>query len=106
VTSIARTGVPLWGHRQRRPDAERGRDVSSGAPVVTANGSASGSALFADPDRGGHRHSLAVGGGGLGYSGIPGIAVGLDTFQNADDPSSNFVAVSNLSITGLPAPRS
>ncbi|MGW7385845.1 choice-of-anchor D domain-containing protein [Streptomyces sp. NPDC054794] len=37
--------------------------------------------------------SLGAGGGGLGYAGLPGIAVALDTFRNGNDPSSNFVGV-------------
>ncbi|WP_369263985.1 choice-of-anchor D domain-containing protein [Streptomyces sp. R35] len=37
--------------------------------------------------------SLGGGGGGLGYAGLPGIAVTLDTFRNAGDPSANFVGV-------------
>jgi hypothetical protein len=32
-------------------------------------------------------------GGELGWAGIPGIAVALDTYKNASDPSSNFVGV-------------
>ena len=37
--------------------------------------------------------ALGAGGGGLGYSGLPGIAVTLDTHHNTGDPSANFVAV-------------
>jgi hypothetical protein len=37
--------------------------------------------------------ALGAGGGGLGYAGLPGVAVALDTFQNTDEPSSNFVGV-------------
>ncbi len=37
--------------------------------------------------------ALGAGGGGLGYSGLPGIAVTLDTHRNTGDPSANFVAV-------------
>ncbi|MEX0172651.1 choice-of-anchor D domain-containing protein [Streptomyces sp. LMG1-1-1.1] len=38
--------------------------------------------------------SLGNGGGGLGFSGLPGVAVTLDTYRNGNDPSANFVAVS------------
>ncbi|WP_051969321.1 choice-of-anchor D domain-containing protein [Kitasatospora azatica] len=38
-------------------------------------------------------HALGVGGGGLGYAGLPGVAVTLDTYQNGNDPSANFVGV-------------
>ncbi|GAA3377782.1 hypothetical protein GCM10020367_54820 [Streptomyces sannanensis] len=37
--------------------------------------------------------ALGANGGGLGYSGLPGIAVTLDTVRNGKDPSSNFVGV-------------
>jgi Bacterial lectin len=37
--------------------------------------------------------SLGVAGKGLGYSGPSGVAVTLDTYQNAGDRSANFVAV-------------
>ncbi|MEU6089436.1 choice-of-anchor D domain-containing protein [Streptomyces sp. NPDC047085] len=37
--------------------------------------------------------ALGVGGGGLGYAGLPGIAVALDTHRNSTEPSSNFVGV-------------
>ncbi|MGN6188773.1 MAG: Ig-like domain-containing protein, partial [Conexibacter sp.] len=39
--------------------------------------------------------ALGASGGGLGYSGIPGIAVALDTYKGAVDPSSNFVGIAN-----------
>ncbi|MFB7512208.1 choice-of-anchor D domain-containing protein [Streptomyces sp. NPDC056144] len=37
--------------------------------------------------------AIGFGGGGLGYSGLPGIAVTLDTYRNPGEPSSNFVGV-------------
>ncbi|MER6098512.1 choice-of-anchor D domain-containing protein [Streptomyces sp. NPDC001728] len=37
--------------------------------------------------------ALGGGGGGLGFSGLPGVAVTLDTYRNPGDPSANFVAV-------------
>jgi hypothetical protein len=38
-------------------------------------------------------------GGGLGFSGINGVAVALDTYQNSVNPSANFVGVTNGPIT-------
>ena len=38
-------------------------------------------------------------GGGLGFSGIHGVAVALDTYQNAVNPSSNFVGVTDGPVT-------
>ncbi|MFI8521121.1 choice-of-anchor D domain-containing protein [Streptomyces sp. NPDC085481] len=37
--------------------------------------------------------ALGAGGGGLGYSGLPGVAVTLDTYRNGADPSANFVGI-------------
>ncbi len=37
--------------------------------------------------------SVGALGGGLGFSGIPGVAVALDTYLNANNPSNNFVGV-------------
>jgi hypothetical protein len=38
---------------------------------------------------------VGVTGGGLGFSGLPGVAVCLQTHQNTGDPSANFVGISN-----------
>jgi hypothetical protein len=42
----------------------------------------------------GNAHSLGGGGGGLGFYGLQGLAVSLDTYQSGNDPSSNFVGLS------------
>jgi iron transport multicopper oxidase len=39
--------------------------------------------------------SLGYRGGGLGFSGIPGIAVAFDTYKNSANPSNNFVGVTD-----------
>ncbi|HYQ04506.1 MAG TPA: choice-of-anchor D domain-containing protein [Polyangiaceae bacterium] len=39
--------------------------------------------------------SLGAAGGGLGFLGIRGIALALDTYQNGTDPSGNFVGLTN-----------
>jgi hypothetical protein len=39
--------------------------------------------------------SLGYRGGGLGFSGIPGIAVAFDTYKTSANPSNNFVGVTN-----------
>jgi hypothetical protein len=44
--------------------------------------------------------ALGAIGGGLGFAGIPGVAVGLDTYQDEGGPSSNFVGVSDGAGTG------
>jgi Abnormal spindle-like microcephaly-assoc'd, ASPM-SPD-2-Hydin/PQQ-like domain len=37
--------------------------------------------------------SLGLGGGGMGYGGLAGIAVALDTYKGAGEPSNNFLGV-------------
>ncbi len=44
--------------------------------------------------------ALGANGGGEGFSGINGIAVSLDTWQNTSDPSSNFVGIATTASTG------
>src|SRR5581483_11901492 len=39
--------------------------------------------------------SLGVEGGGLGFSGIPGIAIALDEYQGQGAPSNNFLGISD-----------
>jgi hypothetical protein len=46
--------------------------------------------------------SLGAGGGGLGFAGLPGVAVTLDTYRSGSEPSSNFLGVSAGSGNGLP----
>ena len=50
---------------------------------------------LASPSAGATASSLGASGGGLGFSGIPGIAVALDTYQNSVNPSANFVGVTS-----------
>jgi len=83
-------------------------------PVATSNFSASFDAqlsggggigadgltlTFADPASA-NANSLGAIGGGLGFSGITGVAVALDTFQGGVDPSDNFVGITGGPITG------
>src|SRR5262249_26223625 len=39
--------------------------------------------------------ALGEQGGGLGFAGISGIAVGFDTWENSVNPSNNFVGISD-----------
>jgi hypothetical protein len=45
--------------------------------------------------------SLGVGGGGLGFAGLPGVAVTLDTYRGGNDPSSNFIGLSTGTTDGV-----
>jgi hypothetical protein len=56
--------------------------------------------VFADPARGAKASSLGTSGGGLGFSGIPGLAVALDEYKNAVNPSNNFTGVADGPATG------
>ena len=49
---------------------------------------------FADASRAAPT-ALGEDGGGLGFAGVSGIAVAFDTYQNAANPSNNFVGVSD-----------
>jgi iron transport multicopper oxidase len=51
--------------------------------------------VLADASKGATPKSLGASGGGLGFSGTPGIAIAYDTFKNAANPSSNFTGISN-----------
>jgi hypothetical protein len=44
--------------------------------------------------------SLGGGGGGLGFYGLPGVAVTLDKYQGGNDPSSNFIGLSTGGTNG------
>jgi hypothetical protein len=48
---------------------------------------------FVDPAGGATQ--VGVAGGGLGFSGMRGVAVALDTYQNSVNPSGNFVGVAD-----------
>ena len=45
--------------------------------------------------------ALGVSGGGEGFSGITGIAVSLDTWQNSVNPSNNFIGIANGPVSGV-----
>ncbi len=46
--------------------------------------------------------ALGAGGAGLGYAGLPGIAVTLDTYRNGTEPSNNFVGIATGGSGGRP----
>jgi hypothetical protein len=63
---------------------------------ITGGTGADGLALvFGDAAKGATPTSLGVSGGGLGFSGTPGVAVALDEFKNAVNPSNNFAGISD-----------
>jgi hypothetical protein len=63
------------------------------ATVSGGTGADGLSLAFGDAGAGAKPTSLGVVGSGLGWAGIPGFAVALDTHKNGTDPSGNFVGV-------------
>ncbi|HEV2974467.1 MAG TPA: choice-of-anchor D domain-containing protein [Solirubrobacteraceae bacterium] len=88
-TAAAQAGTAFW------PQAIDPRNLTIEFDAFIGGGSgADGMALvFADPSRGATPKSLGYHGGGLGFSGIPGLAVALDTYKNSVNPSNNFVGI-------------
>ncbi|GAA5194116.1 hypothetical protein GCM10023322_57720 [Rugosimonospora acidiphila] len=43
---------------------------------------------------------IGAGGSALGFGGLPGVAVSLDTYRNSGDPSANFVSILSTNPTG------
>ncbi len=69
--------------------------VSFDAVMAFGTGADGMALVFGDVARGASAASLGAFGGGLGFAGIPGIAVGLDTYQNPGDPSVNSIGITN-----------
>jgi hypothetical protein len=69
--------------------------VAFDAALYYGSGGDGTALVFGDSARGATGTSLGSSGGGLGFAGIPGIAVGLDTYQNPGDPSDNSVGITD-----------
>jgi hypothetical protein len=67
--------------------------LSASFTAQIGGGSGGDGMTFTLLDPGSPSTSLGASGGGLGYGGLDGVAVTLDTYQNLGEPSSNFVAV-------------
>jgi hypothetical protein len=70
-----------------------GFTVAFDETIDQGNGADGLTFTFADPGAGATPTSLGGNGGSLGYSGIPGVAVTFDTYQNGNDPSANFMGI-------------
>jgi hypothetical protein len=75
------------------PVSANGLTISFDARIDQGTGADGMTLTFADPLAGATPTSLGTPGGGLGYSGIPGVAISFDTFRNGGDPSDNFVGI-------------
>ena len=84
-----RAGTAFWP----RAIPSEGLTVSFDATIAGGSGADGLALVLGDPTRGATPTSLGLTGGGLGYSGITGVAIALDTFQNGSDPSANFVGI-------------
>ncbi len=84
-------GTAFWPQKMDSHNLQFEFEISIGGGT-----GADGLALvLADASKGATAKSLGASGGGLGFSGIPGIAVAFDTFKNSANPSSNFSGISN-----------
>jgi hypothetical protein len=92
--SANKAGSAFWPD----PVVTNGFHVAFDETIDQGNGADGMTFTFADPAAGATASSLGADGGGLGYSGIPGVAVTFDTFQNGTDPSSNFVGIATSAI--------
>ena len=81
-------GSSFFGH----PMSTAGLQVAFDARIDEGNGGDGMTMILADPTSA-SPSSLGQNGGGLGYSGVPGVAIALDTYRNGSDPSSNFVGI-------------
>jgi glucose/arabinose dehydrogenase/PKD repeat protein len=68
-----------------------GLKLSFDATIAHGTGADGLTFTFLDPSQ--PATSLGLGGGGLGFAGLTGVAVALDTYQGPTDPSANFVGV-------------
>jgi outer membrane protein assembly factor BamB len=75
------------------PTAVSGAGVTATFDAVIGGGTGADGMTFMLADASAHPPVLGVLGGGLGFSGNTGLAVALDTYQNAVNPSNNFVGV-------------
>jgi hypothetical protein len=90
--ALRQAGTAFW------PTAVPSANLTVDFDAVMGNGPNGGDGMafgLGNPAAGATATSLGAYGGGLGWSGIAGLAVALDTYDNgAADPSANFAGVS------------
>jgi hypothetical protein len=82
------------------PTAVPGVGVTATFDALLENGTGADGLTFALLNAAQGAPILGADGGGLGFGGNNGIAVALDTYQNAQNPSANFVGLTNDAISG------
>jgi hypothetical protein len=88
ATPQYQAGTAFWPTPVDSSDLSATFTASIGGGSGGADGMAFVLADASDPPT-----SVGAIGGGLGFSGIPGVAVALDTYLNVNNPSANFVGV-------------
>jgi hypothetical protein len=73
----------------------RNRTIEFEAFIGEGTGADGLALVIADATRGATAKSIGGSGGGLGFAGIPGWAVALDTYKNSANPSNNFAGISD-----------
>ena len=91
----ATTGFAAGSAFWPQPIDPRSLTVEYDASITGGSGADGLALVLGDASKGAKPTSLGVYGGGLGFSGIPGIAVALDEYKNAVNPSANFVGVTD-----------
>lgn len=94
VQSTAATAYAAGSAFLETPLESRHLVVEFDQTIGSGTGADGQTLLFADASKA-TPASLGEDGGGLGFAGIPGIAVAFDTYKNAANPSNNFVGVSD-----------
>jgi hypothetical protein len=86
---FVRAGSAFWP----TPISTDGLTIGFDATIDQGDGADGMTFTFGNPSAGAAPTSIGSAGGGLGYSGIPGVTVTLDTHQNGSDPNGNFVGI-------------
>jgi hypothetical protein len=94
---VGQTGSAVWS----TPLPSDGLSASFTAQISGGTG-ADGMTFALLSAAGNTPRSIGGGGGGLGFAGLPGVAVTLDTYKNGSEPSANFLGLSAGSAGALP----
>jgi hypothetical protein len=86
-----RSGTAFWPERLD----PRGLTVDFDTSIGGGTGADGLTLILADATRGAAATALGAAGGGLGFAGVPGVAVALDTHANAGDPAGALVGITD-----------
>jgi hypothetical protein len=97
-STVALTGTTAFSAGSEFYDTpldSRHLTVSFDSTIGGGDGANGQTLVLADPTQGADASDLGAAGGGLGFSGIPGVAVAFATFQSQGAPSANFVGITD-----------